>query len=148
MDIILLTDIDGLGQQDDVVTVKNGYGRNFLLPRRMAIIANTRNMNMLKERRKQTANKLNKVLDEVRAAVAKLELSTLKINAKTGTSGKIFGSVTNIQLADAINKATGLEVDRRKITILDEVKELGVFKAEVDLHPEVKHTLEFEVVAG
>lgn len=148
MDIILLKDVERLGEKDEVVKVKNGYGRNFLIPRRLAVVANERNMNMLKERRKQTANKLNKVLDEVKAAVAKLELTTLKINAKTGTSGKIFGSVTNIQLADAIKQSTGLEVDRRKITILDEVKELGTFKAEVDLHPDVKHVLEFEVVAG
>lgn len=138
--------MEGLGNMNDVVTVKNGYGRNYLIPQRLAIIANQRNLNFLKERKKQSNFKLNKQLGEIRAAIAKMEVTPISVGAKVGTSGKIFGSVTNIQLADAIKKATGLEVDRRKITILDEIKELGKFNAELDLHPELKHTLSFDVV--
>ncbi len=147
MEIILLTDIEGLGRRDDVVTVKNGYGRNYLIPKRMAVVANKRNSNMLKERTRQSDLKTEKMMGKIRAAVSQLEGSALQVGAKVGTSGKIFGSVTNIQLADAIKKATGLEIDRRKITIIDEIKELGTYKAELDLHKDVKPEIEFTVVA-
>jgi len=147
MEIILLKDIEGLGVRDDVVTVKNGFGRNFLIPKRMAVVANKRNANMLKERVRQSDMKTEKMLGEIRQAVSSLEGSSLKVGAKVGTSGKIFGSVTNIQLADAIKKATGLDIDRRKITILEDIKELGTFKAELNLHKDIKPEIEFEVVA-
>jgi len=147
MELILLKDIEGLGDRDDVVTVKNGYGRNYLIPKRMAIVANKRNSNMLKERTRQSDLKTDKMMGQIQAAVTQLEGSSLKVGAKVGTSGKIFGSVTNIQLADAIKKATGLEIDRRKITILEEIKSLGTYKAELDLHKDVKPEIEFEVVA-
>ena len=147
MELILLKDIEGLGNRDDVVTVKNGYGRNYLIPKRMAIVANKRNSNMLKERTRQSDMRTDKMMGQIQAAVTQLESSSLKVGAKVGTSGKIFGSVTNIQLADAIKKATGLEIDRRKITILEEIKSLGTYKAELDLHKDVKPEIEFEVVA-
>lgn len=147
MELILLKDIEGLGDRDDVVTVKNGYGRNYLIPKRMAIVANKRNSNMLKERTRQSDLRTDKMMGQIQAAVTQLEGSSLKVGAKVGTSGKIFGSVTNIQLADAIKKATGLEIDRRKITILEEIKSLGTYKAELDLHKDVKPEIEFEVVA-
>lgn len=147
MELILLKDIEGLGNRDDVVTVKNGYGRNYLIPKRMAVVANKRNSNMLKERTRQSDLKTEKMMGQIQAAVTQLEGSALKVGAKVGTSGKIFGSVTNIQLADAIKKATGLEIDRRKITILEEIKSLGTYKAELDLHKDVKPEIEFEVVA-
>lgn len=147
MELILLKDIEGLGNRDDVVTVKNGYGRNYLIPKRMAVVANKRNSNMLKERTRQSDLKTEKMMGQIQAAVTQLEGSALKVGAKVGTSGKIFGSVTNIQLADAIKKATGLEIDRRKITILEEIKSLGTYKAELDLHKDVKPEIEFEVIA-
>lgn len=146
MQVILTTDMERLGVKNDVVTVKNGYGRNYLLPKRLAIIANTRNLNILKENTRQSNYKMEQMLGKIREAIAKMDASAIKVGAKVGTSGKIFGSVTNIQLADAIKKATGLEVDRRKITIEDEIKALGTFKAIIDFHPDLKHELSFEVV--
>ncbi len=146
MQVILTTDMERLGVKNDVVTVKNGYGRNYLLPKRLAIIANTRNLNILKENTRQSNYKMEQMLGKIREAIAKMDASAIKVGAKVGTSGKIFGSVTNIQLADAIKKATGLEVDRRKITIGDEIKALGTFKAIIDFHPDLKHELSFEVV--
>lgn len=146
MQVILTTDVESLGSKNDVVSVKNGYGRNYLLPKRMAVIANPRNLNILKENIRQSNYKMEQMLGKIREAIAKMDASTIKVGAKVGTSGKIFGSVTNIQLADAIKKATGLEVDRRKININDEIKALGTFKATIDFHPDLKHELEFEVV--
>jgi len=147
MDIILLRDVEKLGYQDDVVTVKNGYGRNYLLPKRLAIVANKANLNSRNERVRQTDRKLEKQMSGILAAVERLKGTPIKVKAKVGTTGKIFGSVTNVILADALKQASGIDIDRRKITILEEVKELGVFKAEVDLHKNVKHEFEFEVVA-
>ncbi len=146
MELILLRDVEGLGKKDDVVTVKNGYGRNYLIPKRMGIIANARNLNVLKERTRQSNMKTEKLLGQFRSAIAQLEADPIKVGAKVGTSGKIFGSVTNIQLADAIKKRTGLEVDRRKINIVEDVKSLGTYTAELNLHPSFQHELKFEVV--
>jgi len=147
MDIILLRDVESLGYQDDVVTVKSGYGRNYLLPKRLAIVANKANLNARNERVRQTDRKLEKQMSSILAAVERLKGTPIKVKAKVGTTGKIFGSVTNVILADALKQAAGIDIDRRKISILQEVKELGVFKAEVDLHKNVKHEFEFEVVA-
>jgi len=148
MKIILLRDVEKLGDKDDVVTVKSGYGRNYLLPKRMAIIANKPNLNTRNERVKQTDRKAAKELSGIMASIERLKGNPIKVKAKVGTTGKIFGSVTNVILADALKKAAGIEIDRRKITILEEVKELGTYKAEVNLHRTVKHEFEFEVVAG
>lgn len=147
MDIILLRDVDKLGFQDDVVTVKSGYGRNYLLPKRLAVVANKSNLAARNERVRQTDRKLEKQMSSILAAVERLKGTPIKVKAKVGTTGKIFGSVTNVILAEALKKAAGIDIDRRKISILDEVKELGVFKAEVDLHKNVKHEFEFEVIA-
>lgn len=146
MDIILLTDIDKVGDKHDVVSVKNGYGRNYLIPQGLAIIANANNMKKLEDlKAKEAAAEAAKV-DEYKAMAAKLEGQTLKIGAKAGTSGKIFGSVNAIQISQALVEQFSLEVPRKKIT-LEDVKELGEYTATLNLHPEVVSELKVEVVA-
>lgn len=147
MKIILLKDVPNLGYKNDVVEVKNGYGRNYLIPQRMAIVANRSNLNQVTELNRQTERKQAKVLEELRAGIAKLEAASIKIGAKVGTTEKIFGSVTNVQIADAIKKATGVEIDRRKISVEDDIKTLGTYTAQIDFHRDLKYDLEFEVVA-
>lgn len=147
MEIILLQDIDNLGSKFDVVKVKPGYGRNFLIPKGMAKIANASNKKHLEEIKKQQTAKIAKMLEELKALSAKLAGTTIQVGAKAGATGKLFGSVTNIQLAEAVKKQLGLEVDRKKITIGQEIKELGTYSATVHLHKEVDATVNFEVVA-
>jgi large subunit ribosomal protein L9 len=145
MQVILTKNVDNLGKANDVVKVKPGYGRNYLIPQRFAIIANKRNMAQLDEMvRKQEAESAKELAGH-QAIASKLDGVVLKIGAKAGTSGKIFGSVTNIQLAEAMKVQAAVEVDRKIITLLEEVKELGTYTAEVVLHPEVKFNVSFEV---
>ena len=146
MDIILLTDIDKVGDKHDVVTVKNGYGRNYLIPQGLALIANATNMKKLDDlKAKEAAVEAAKV-DEYKAIAAKLEGQTLKIGAKAGTSGKIFGSVNALQISQALAEQFNVEVPRKKID-LDDVKELGEYTATLNLHPEVTAELKVEVAA-
>jgi len=147
MQVILIQDVNNLGGANELVTVKNGYGRNFLIPKKLAVEANPSNLKMLEERMKQQAKKEAKLLAEINNVIAALKDGILKIGAKTGTSGKIFGSVTSVQIARAIREQKGYEIDRRRISILDEVKELGTFKAKVDFGNGNETELEFEVVA-
>ncbi len=147
MQVILIQDVNNLGGANELVTVKNGYGRNYLIPKKLAVEANPSNMKMLQERMKQQAKKEAKLLAEINNVIAALRDGMLKIGAKTGTSGKIFGSVTSVQIARAIREQKGYEIDRRRITILDEVKELGTFKAKVDFGNGNETELEFEVIA-
>jgi large subunit ribosomal protein L9 len=147
MDIILLKDIDNLGEKFDVVTVKSGYGRNFLIPQKMAIVANKDNMSRLDEHKTKEAEQEAQVIAELEATKAKIESKTLTIGAKAGTSGKIFGSVTNVQLGQALESELGVDIDRRLIQIADEVKELGEYVANVRLHKRVNAALKFEVVS-
>ncbi len=147
MEIILIQDVDNLGAAHEKVSVKNGYARNFLIPRKLAVEANPSNLKQLEERKKQQQKKEAKLLAEVNQVIAKLKDGPLKIGAKTGTSGKIFGSVTSVQLARAIRDQKGYEVDRRRIHIIDEVKELGTYKAKVDFGNSNETEVEFEVVA-
>jgi large subunit ribosomal protein L9 len=147
MEIILVQDVDNLGSANEKVNVKNGYARNFLIPRKLAVEANPSNLKQLEERLKQQKKKEEKLLAEVNKVIETLKASPLKIGAKTGTSGKIFGSVTAVQLARAIRDQKGYEIDRRRIQILDEVKELGNFKAKVDFGNGNETIVEFDVVA-
>jgi large subunit ribosomal protein L9 len=146
MELILLQDVENLGVKFDIVNVKPGYGRNFLIPKGMAQIANASNKKHLAEIQKQRSAKINKMIEEMKAVASKLETTTISVGAKAGTSGKLFGSVTNIQIADAIKNATGLDVDRKKIVLVQEVKELGNYKATVALYKDVSATINFEVV--
>ena len=147
MEIILIQDVDNLGAKNEVVKVKNGYARNYLLPRQLAIENNPSNRKQLEERMKQVKKKEDKMLAEVNSVIAKLSEAPLKLGAKTGTSNKIFGSVTSLQLSRAIREQRGYEIDRKKITLPDEVKELGIYKATIDFGNGKTTEVEFEVVA-
>ena len=146
MQIILKEDINTLGYKDDVVTVKDGYGRNYLLPQGKAVIATESAKKMLAENLRQRAHKLAKIKEEAETAAAKLKDVTLTIGAKTSSLGKIFGSVTNIQVAEALEKA-GFNVDRKIIYIKEAVKEVGSYVATIKLHKEVSVEIPFEVVS-
>ena len=145
MEIILLEDVQNLGYKDDVVKVKDGYGRNFLIPQKKAILATASAKKVLAENLKQRAHKIAKIKAEADALAAKLEGLTLRIDTKASETGKIFGSVTTIQVAEALEKA-GHTIDRKIITIKDEIKELGSYKAQVKLHKEVTVEVNLNVV--
>ncbi|MET0637087.1 MAG: 50S ribosomal protein L9 [Chitinophagaceae bacterium] len=147
MDIILIQDVDNLGAKNEVVKVKNGYARNFLLPRKLAIENSPGNRKQLEERLKQVKKKEDAMLAQINSVIAKLQEGPLKLGAKTGTSGKIFGSITSLQLTRAIREQRGYEIDRRKITIPDDVKELGNYKATIDFGNGHQTEVDFEVVA-
>lgn len=146
MQVILLEDILNLGYKDDVVTVRDGYGRNYLLPQKKAVIATESAKKVLAENLKQRAHKLEKIKEDAQAVAAKLEGVSLTIGAKTSSTGTIFGSVTNIQVAEALEKL-GYNVDRKVIVIKDAVKEVGNYKAILKLHKEVSVEIPFEVVS-
>lgn len=147
MQIILIQDVDNLGQKNELVSVKNGYARNFLIPQKFAVEASPSNMKQLQERLKVQKVKEEKLLSEIAKVVEVLKAAPVKIGAKTGTSGKIFGSVTGVQIARAIKEQKGYEIDRRRIHILDDVKELGTYKAKIDFGKGNEAELEFEVVS-
>lgn len=146
MEIILIQDVDNLGAANEVVKVRNGYARNFLIPQKMALEANPSNMKQLEERMKQIRKKEEKMLAEINQVIAKLKESPIKVGAKTGTSSKIFGSVTSLQISRAIREQKGYEIDRKKIHIVDEVKELGTYKANIDFGNGHSTEVEFEVI--
>jgi large subunit ribosomal protein L9 len=146
MQVILLEDINNLGYKDDVVTVKSGYGRNYLIPQKKAVIASESAKKVLAENLRQRAHKLEKVKADAQALAAKLNGVTLTVGAKTSSTGTIFGSVTNIQIADELAKK-GFEIERKTIIIKDPVKEVGSYKAIVKLHKDVSVEIPFEVVS-
>lgn len=146
MQVILKEDVVNLGYKDDIVTVKDGYGRNFLIPTGKAVIASESAKKVLAENQKQRAHKLAKIKEDAAALAAKMEGVSLTIGAKTSSTGTIFGSVTNIQVSEALAKA-GFEVDRKTIYIKDAVKEVGSYKATLKLHKEVSVEIPFEVVS-
>lgn len=146
MEIILKEDIKGLGYKNDVVTVKPGYGRNFLIPKGSAIMATGSAKKVVAENVKQAAHKAVKVKNDALEIAEKLAGVTIEIKAKVGESGKIFGAVTSLQISDVL-KEKGFTIDRKKISFKGEVKELGDYVASVDLHKEVKQELKFKVIA-
>lgn len=147
MEVILIHDVDHLGAKNEVVNVKNGYARNFLIPRQLAVESNSSNKKQLEERLKQAKKKEDAMLAAINDVIAKLNEAPLKLGAKTGTSGKIFGSVTNLQISRAIREQKGYEIDRKKISINEEVKELGTHKATIDFGSGHSTEIDFEVVA-
>lgn len=147
MEVILIKDVDNLGAAHEVVKVRNGYARNYLIPQKYAIEASPSNMKQLEEKRKQLQKKEAQMLAAINEVISKLNESPLRVGAKTGTSGKIFGSVTSLQLSRAIREQKGYEIDRRKISIPEEVKELGSYKAVIDFGNGRSTELTFEVVA-
>ena len=146
MQIILKEDVQGLGYKDDVVEVKNGYGRNYLIPQGKAVIATPLALKVLAENQRQRAHKLAKIKADAEAAAAALEGVSLTIGAKTSATGTIYGSVNAIQISEALEKL-GHNVDRRQIVIKDVVKEVGKYNATINFHKEVSVEIPFEVVA-
>jgi large subunit ribosomal protein L9 len=146
MEVILIQDVDNLGGANEVVKVRNGYARNFLLPRKLAVEASPGNRKQLEEKMKQQVKKEQAMLAEVNSVIEKLKETPLKIGAKSGTSGKIFGTVTSLQLSRAIRDQKGYEIDRKKIILPDEVKELGAYKAHIDFGNGRSTDVDFEVV--
>lgn len=148
MDVLLKKDVERLGSKDEIVNVKNGYGRNFLIPKGMAVLATSSVKKMHAETLKQRAHKDNKLKEEATAMLAKLTKKTFVVPAKVGENGKIFGSVTNIQLADALVNE-GFSVERKNINLLtNNIKSVGKYEAEVKLHKEVSGKINFEVAEG
>ena len=145
MEIILKTDIKGLGYKNDLVSVKPGYGRNYLIPQGFAVLATGSNKKVLAENIKQAAHKAEKIKTEAENIAAKISETTLEIKAKIGETGKIFGKVTTLQISDAL-ASKGFEIDRKKIAITIPVQGAGEFTADIDLHREVKTQVKFVVV--
>ncbi len=147
MEVILKADLANLGHKDDIVNVKPGYGRNYLIPQGLAILATESAKKVLAENMKQRAHKLEKIKQDAVELAAKMEGIKLTIGAKASSTGKIFGSVNTIQIAEAL-QAAGFDIDRKIILLKDEnIKELGSFTATVKLHREVKVEVAFDVVA-
>ncbi len=147
MEIILLQDVSNLGNKDEIVKVKNGYARNYLIPNGMAITATESSKKILAENIKQRAHKEAKIKADAELVAKKMEGLKLTIGAKTSSTGKIFGSVNTIQIAEALSEK-GFDIDRKVISLKEEqIKEVGTYTAEVKLHREVKVAIEFEVIS-
>jgi large subunit ribosomal protein L9 len=148
MEIILLKDIEKVGEKHTIVKVKDGYGRNYLIPQGMAIVANQANRNRLGGLKRREGAEETKLVTEFQDIAARLEGKVLQIGAKAGTSGKIFGSVTNVQIAAVLKEQFNIELDRRKIELPEEdIKMVGAYTAKLLLHKDVQPELHFEVVA-
>lgn len=146
MEIILIKDVAKLGYKDDVVTVKNGYANNYLIPQGYAVLATAGMKKMRAENLKQRAFKEEKIKADAEVLAGKLNGLIVKIATKAGATGKIFGSVNSIQISDALKEQHGMEIDRKKITIPGEaIKEIGQHKAKIDLHREVKAEITLDV---
>ena len=145
MEVILKQDIPGLGYKDDTVRVKGGYGRNYLIPQGLAIVASESNKKMITENIRQAAHKAEKIKNDAEALASKIGDLNLKIGAKAGEKGKIFGAITTLQIADALKKE-GFEIDRKKISFKSQIKTLGDYEAVVDLHREVQQDLKISVI--
>jgi large subunit ribosomal protein L9 len=146
MEVILTQDMQGLGYKNDVITVKAGYGRNYLIPKGFAILAIPSNRKMIEENVRQAAHKAEKLRKDAEALADQIGDLELEIGAKVGESGKIFGAITTLQISDAL-KEKGFEIDRKRININTKVKEVGDYTATIDLHKEVKKEVPFKVVA-
>ncbi|UBM63352.1 50S ribosomal protein L9 [Candidatus Sulfidibacterium hydrothermale] len=148
MEIILKQDINGLGYKNDLITVKDGYARNYLIPKGMAIVATDSAKKVLAEVKKQQAYKEEKIRKEAEELAKVLEGAQLTIGVKASTKGKIFGSVNNIMIADAIKDQKKVEVDRKKIEVNgDAIKEVGTYKATVKLHKDIAVEVQLDVKA-
>ena len=145
MEVILKQDVQGLGYKNDVVKVKPGYGRNYLIPNGVALIANESNKKLIAENTRQAAHKAAKVKQDAEALAQKIGDLTVEIKTKAGETGKIFGAVTALQIADVL-KAKGFDIDRKKVVLKETPKQLGTYHATLDLHKEVKHEINVNVV--
>lgn len=148
MEVILLKDLEKVGDKHTIVTVKSGFGRNFLIPTGAALIANDSNRKRLDDLRRREGREEAKKLGTYQEMAKQLVGKKLKIAAKAGTSGKIFGSVNALQISQALKEQFDLDIPRKKIELLEDVKTLGDYKAKLSLHPEVIAEVDFEVAAG
>ena len=146
MDVILKQDFPGLGYKNDVITVKGGYGRNFLIPEGIAIVGSASNKKMMAENMKQAAHKAEKIKDDAQGVADAIGDIVIELGAKAGESGKIFGAITPLQIAESL-KTKGFDIDRKRISFKTPVKTVGDYEAILDLHRDVKHELKFKVVA-
>ena len=146
MQIILLQDIEKVGDKHEIAKVKNGYARNYLIPQGMAVIANGQNMKKLDTLKEKAAQEENAKLDVYKEMAVKLEGQTLKISVKAGTSGKIFGSVNNTQVVNAIKEGFDIEVERRKVQLPDDISDIGTYVAVINLHEQVKANVNLELI--
>jgi len=146
MEVILKQDVTGLGYKNDTIKVKAGYGNNYLIPNGFALIANDSNKRLISENVRQAAHKAAKVKQDAEAMAAKVGDLVIEIGTKAGESGKIFGAVTALQIADVL-KAKGFDIDRKKVHLKEIPKQIGTYTATLDLHKEVKHEIQVKVVA-
>jgi large subunit ribosomal protein L9 len=146
MEVILKQDVAGLGYKNDIVKVRPGYGNNYLIPNGFALIATESNKRLVQENIRQAAHKAAKIKQDAEGIAAKIGELTIEIGTKAGESGKIFGAVTALQIADAL-KAKGFDIDRKKVVLKESPKQLGTYSATLDLHKEVKHEITVKVVA-
>lgn len=146
MEIILLKNLRNLGDKHDVVSVKNGYGRNYLIPKGLGVLANKPNMAKLDELIAKEKAEEDKNIEQYKQLLEQLKDKTLKIGVKSGTSGKIFGSITNIQIANALRDQLDVDIPRKKISLEEDIKEIGTYKAQVKLHDQVSGDISFELV--
>jgi len=147
MEVILKQEVQSLGSKDEIVKVKSGYARNYLIPQGLAVVATESNRKVLKEKLRQRAHKEAKILEDAKILAEKLQNAAIKISTKAGENGRIFGSVNTIMLSDAL-KASGFDIDRRQITLPSvPIKNLGYYKVNIRLHKEVQVDVEFEVIA-
>jgi len=146
MEVILKQDVQGLGYKNDVVKVKPGYGNNYLIPNGLALTANDSNKRLVAENVRQAAHKAAKLKQDAEALAAKIGELTVEVGAKAGESGKIFGAVTALQIADAL-KAKGFDIERKKVHLKENPKQIGTYAVTLDLHKEVKHEIKVKVVA-
>jgi large subunit ribosomal protein L9 len=146
MEVILKQDITGLGYKNDIVKVKAGYGNNYLIPNNFAVIANDSNKRLTQENVRQAAHKAAKLKQDAETLAAKIGDLTLELGTKAGESGKIFGAVTALQIADLL-KAKGFDIDRKKVHLKENPKQIGTYSVNLDLHKEVKHEIKVKVVA-
>lgn len=146
MEVILKQDVSGLGYKNDVVKVKAGYGRNYLIPNGVALVATEANKRIVAENVKQMAHKAAKIKADAEALAQKIGDTVIELKTKAGETGRIFGAITSLQVSDAL-KTKGFDVDRRKISFKEQPKELGTYSAYLDLHKEVKHEVKVNVAA-
>jgi large subunit ribosomal protein L9 len=146
MEVILKQDVQGLGYKNDIVKVRPGYGRNYLIPNGIALLANEANRKMIEENIRQAAHKAEKIKQDALALANRIGDLTVDVGTKAGESGKIFGAITALQVAEAL-KTKGFDIDRRKIAFREVPKQLGTYTVVLDLHKEVKHEIKINVVA-
>jgi large subunit ribosomal protein L9 len=146
MEVILKQDVSGLGYKNDIVKVKAGYGRNYLIPNGVALVATEANKRMVAENVRQMAHKAEKIKTEAESLAQRIGDTVVELKTKAGETGRIFGAITSLQVSEAL-KAKGFDVDRRKISFKEQPKELGTYTALLDLHKEVKHEVKVSVVA-